>query len=117
MSTIDLTGRDDFIINKALAYAVVCIQNLPKERRPNSDMSDMLDILRHRASPEAVAVFASSAEISTGLTGDFLEEVEPDRLGEIPSPDKFEFNNRFAEMHTTLSSATEEAGLPSNGLL
>lgn len=42
-----ITGRDGFIIRKALAYGIVAICQLPKEQQEYSDMQDMRAILNH----------------------------------------------------------------------
>ena len=40
-----VTGRDGYIITKALAYAVEAIAMLPEERQEASDRADMLALL------------------------------------------------------------------------
>jgi hypothetical protein len=37
----DITGRDSYILAKALAYAVACIDSLPREKQEVSDRDDM----------------------------------------------------------------------------
>jgi hypothetical protein len=44
----DLTGRDDYILNEALALAIAVIPRLPPEYQQHSDREDMLTILRSR---------------------------------------------------------------------
>ncbi len=46
----DITGRDDFIIAKALYFAIHYIDKLPPEIRPLSDQVDMQNILNERYS-------------------------------------------------------------------
>lgn len=41
----NITGRDDFIFVKALAYAIATIERLPSERQEWSDCEDMRDLL------------------------------------------------------------------------
>jgi hypothetical protein len=41
----NITGRDGFIIARALAYAIEAIDRLPQERRAMSDRDDMEQIL------------------------------------------------------------------------
>ena len=48
-----ITGRDDMIINKALAYAILTIENLPRERQEQSDCDDMRALLVARTSSAA----------------------------------------------------------------
>jgi hypothetical protein len=36
-----ITGRDELIIAKALAYAIVSIERLPEEWQATSDLNDM----------------------------------------------------------------------------
>jgi hypothetical protein len=45
----EVTGRDHFIMCKALAYAIVAIGRLPKEWQEQSDREDMLALLRAMA--------------------------------------------------------------------
>jgi hypothetical protein len=42
----EITGRDDYIIGKALLYAVAAIQALPEDKRELGDMSDMCKLIR-----------------------------------------------------------------------
>ena len=42
----NITGRDDYIIAKALAYAIATIPHLPKAFQESSDRDDMLQLLR-----------------------------------------------------------------------
>jgi hypothetical protein len=54
MKTNNVTGRDGFIIAKALAYAIATIQALPEHMQEYSDMCDMCEILR--SFPEGMAL-------------------------------------------------------------
>jgi hypothetical protein len=49
---IGITGRDDDIMIKALAYAIATITNLPAIRQEASDCEDMVDLLRAMAPRE-----------------------------------------------------------------
>ena len=40
-----VTGRDGYIMAKALAYAIACIDGLPEERREVSNRCDMVALL------------------------------------------------------------------------
>jgi len=42
-----VTGRDDYILKKALAYAIVCIRGLPSDRQEIPDRNDMLKLFEH----------------------------------------------------------------------
>ena len=44
----EITGRDDFIIAKALYYAIKYIDSLPPPERELSDQNDMQMILNER---------------------------------------------------------------------
>ncbi len=49
---IDITGRDGFILCKALAYAIITIEKLPVAWREASDREDMIALLHaHSADP------------------------------------------------------------------
>ena len=41
----DITGRDGYIIGRALATALVALEQLPAKRQPKSDMEDMRKLL------------------------------------------------------------------------
>lgn len=45
MMTKDVTGRDGYIMRKALAYAITAIDALPQEWQEESDRKDMADLL------------------------------------------------------------------------
>lgn len=42
---MNVTGRDGFIMTKALAYAITTIDCLPRDQQEGSDRDDMLDLL------------------------------------------------------------------------
>jgi hypothetical protein len=42
---MNVTGRDGFIMAKALAYAITTIDRLPRVRQEGSDRDDMRDLL------------------------------------------------------------------------
>lgn len=42
----DITGRDGYIVRKALAYAITAIDGLPVEWREESDRDDMAALLQ-----------------------------------------------------------------------
>ena len=52
----DITGRDDFVIAKALYLAVNHIDSLPPEEQPLSDQEDMQRILNEKY-PKYEALF------------------------------------------------------------
>ena len=43
----DFDGRDAHIVQQALALAVVALEALPKEQRPEGDLADMRRLLGH----------------------------------------------------------------------
>jgi hypothetical protein len=45
MNNTNVTGRDDYIIAKSLAYAISIIDALPQERQEGSDREDMARLL------------------------------------------------------------------------
>jgi hypothetical protein len=49
----NITGRDNIIIAKALAYAITTIDSLPRVRQEGSDRDDMLDLLSAMVPDEA----------------------------------------------------------------
>ena len=42
-----VTGRDDYLIAKALLYAITFIESLPEQQRELSDRDDMVALLNH----------------------------------------------------------------------
>jgi hypothetical protein len=67
VNDLNVTGRDDYIINKALLYAAHFIAGLAPEHRPLSDRSDMLKLLRARLGD-------AGYESSAAMSGRFLED-------------------------------------------
>lgn len=47
-----ITGRDGYIVTKALAYAILAIDSLPRARQERSDRNDMLSLLISRVGPD-----------------------------------------------------------------
>ncbi len=45
MNTPGVTGRDGYIIGKALAYAIATIDGLPEGQQERSDRDDMVAVL------------------------------------------------------------------------
>lgn len=70
-----ITGRDGYIVRKALLYAVASIQNLPPEKQELSDMADMCRILRADIYPFAPHMVLS-VEWHTGSRPDLWPEPE-----------------------------------------
>lgn len=70
----DITGRDDYILNKTLAYAITTIENLPKVRQESSDCDDMRALLEARV-PNAAqrAEVMRSARAHMGYEKFFME--------------------------------------------
>jgi len=64
-----VTGRDGFIIGKALVYAVARIQSLPDEKQEWSDMSDMCAIAR-AGDARGVGLLAAGVYEHTGALVD-----------------------------------------------
>jgi hypothetical protein len=49
----EITGRDGYIIAKALAYAIEAIGRLPEEAQEASDREDMIALLNHHSPKDA----------------------------------------------------------------
>lgn len=75
--TASVTGRDGYIINKALAYAISTIRALPKEQREESDAEDMLALLEH---------LVPSVEQRLYIFRGVLDHMDRDRLFMTPRP-------------------------------
>ena len=73
-NTASVTGRDGFIITKALAYAITMIDSLPAEKQEWSDRQDMVAIMKSNLfAPSAVICSA----IHTGFITDFVDMKRP----------------------------------------
>jgi hypothetical protein len=69
---VNITGRDGYIIQKALAYAVAVIPWLPQEYQESSDRDDMLDLLRATNKPENLKmILAGVAETVSHIEDPF----------------------------------------------
>jgi hypothetical protein len=65
--TETITGRDGYIVQRALIYAIAHIQSLPLEAQEGSDMADMCAIARaHDA--VAMGMYAGHVSDHTGVT-------------------------------------------------
>ncbi|KRW96245.1 hypothetical protein [Paracoccus sp. MKU1] len=49
-----VTGRDGYIVAKALVYAIAHIQSLPEERQEYGDMLDMCDLVYKSGLPQSL---------------------------------------------------------------
>jgi len=69
-----VTGRDAYIMAKALAYAIACIDGLPEERREVSNRCDMVALL-YAAVPDPLERerLARSVEVHTGVLPDLTD--------------------------------------------
>ena len=68
----DVTGRDGYIMAKALCYAIAFIDSLPIEIRENFDRDDMVAILVETVPDGAKReLLARDVEAHTGILPDF----------------------------------------------
>jgi len=75
-----VTGRDGYIIAKALLYAVTFIDSLPKGRGEISDRDDMVALLCDRVRDEkAREQLAQDVERKTGILPDITDWKVPHR--------------------------------------
>jgi hypothetical protein len=65
LTNTNITGRDNYIIAKALIYAIAEIQSLPSEKQEYSDMMDMCDIA-NKFWPDFLAILEREVLIHTG---------------------------------------------------
>lgn len=61
----NVTGRDDYLANQAIIYAIAYIQNLPKDQQERSNMMDMCAIAR-TLPPTALALLVAQTQLHTG---------------------------------------------------
>ncbi len=70
----EVTGRDGYIITKALAYAIAFIDSLTEQKREKSDRDDMVAILIALAPDEAWRErIAEDVRIHTGIAPDLTD--------------------------------------------
>ena len=80
--TTNVTGRDGYLVRKALAYAIETIEGLPKRWQEQSDQQQMLRLLEAMTDSYAAQRFricARSHIKRRGLTVKFGELVLADR--------------------------------------
>lgn len=53
-SSIEITGRDSYIIHQALLYAIAHIQSLPDDNQEWNNMRDMCEIARASIRPDTM---------------------------------------------------------------
>ena len=75
-----VTGRDDYLIAKALLYAITFIESLPEQQRELSDRDDMVALL-HQFVPAAVEreELARNLEQRTGFLPDVTRSTSTGR--------------------------------------
>jgi hypothetical protein len=75
-----VTGRDDYLIAKALVYAIAFIESLPEQQRELADRDDMVALLNSRV-PAAVEreELAKHVERKTGILPNFTDWKMPNR--------------------------------------
>ena len=69
-----VTGRDGYIMAKALAYAIAYIDSLPEEKREASDRNDMVALLNDNVpDPTEREWLARGVEAHTGVLPDLTD--------------------------------------------
>ena len=69
-----VTGRDDLIVAKALAYAIAFMDSLPEEKQERSDRADMVALLHAAVSdPVQRERLARGVEVHTGELPDLTD--------------------------------------------
>lgn len=67
----DVTGRDSYILTKALMYAVAAIDALPADQQESSDRDDMVQLLIARMpDPVEREALARTIQAHTGISPD-----------------------------------------------
>ncbi len=69
-----ITGRDDYIRDEALVYAIAHIQSLPREKQEVTNMCDMCKIARATIGLNTLAFYALGVERHTGIAVDIWPE-------------------------------------------
>src|SRR5687767_12054673 len=72
----DITGRDSYIVTKALAYAIEAIKLLPAERREESDLADMKRLFEEAVQDDGRLAHIVG-QVRAQLTGDGWEVRQP----------------------------------------
>jgi hypothetical protein len=70
----EITGRDDYIIAKALAYAIAFIDELPEDQQAASDRNNMAALLVAKV-PDHVEreKLVRDVELHTGVPPDLID--------------------------------------------
>jgi len=75
-----VTGRDDYVIAKALVYAIAFIESLPEQQRELSDRDDMVALLNDLVPSAAEREeLARHLEQKTGFRPDITDWKAPGR--------------------------------------
>ena len=77
MTMMEITGRDSYIIVKALAYAIEAIDRLPFDAQERSDREDMIALLE-RLAPVGEHRERARALLTRGWAPKGPRAVEPD---------------------------------------
>lgn len=101
-----ITGRDGFIVNKALLYAIAHIQSLPEERQEWSDMRDMCAILKAYDSPFTLPTLMN-VEHHTGLVPNLWPEADED-LSDCDKAERDEFRANYRKFTDFMRTALED---------
>jgi hypothetical protein len=82
----NITARDNFIIAKALAYAIEIIESLPQERQEQSDKEDMKRLLRtHSATTRLLARHSARLHLFQETRDMFFKAFGLDPLKSVPN--------------------------------
>lgn len=105
-----ITGRDGYIVNQALLYAIAHIQSLPPEKQEWSNMRDMCAIVRAHGSFFTLNQ-SWSVEHHTGIIPNLWPEPEEELTNEDRAArEEFETNRRnLVEMMQRVARSWEEA--------
>jgi len=83
-----VTGRDGYVLIKALVYAIAFIDSLPEKQREVSDRDDMVALLNHLTpNPVTVEQLAQKVERKTGILPDPTDWKAPHRETAGGAPD------------------------------
>lgn len=79
-----ITGRDTYILGKALIYAIAQIQSLPVRRQEQSDLADMRNLAKAAIDPRFLDLLHLTVSAATGVTVSMDEPDENDEHGFTP---------------------------------
>lgn len=101
-----ITGRDGYILDKALIYAIAHIQSLPEHKRERSDMEDMCALAKASGSPFILQSLLG-VEWHTGIKAELWPQPD-DELSEREKAERDQFRSSYDAFSEMIRKGMEE---------